>query len=216
MPDTDKGRSECDRHVVGRRELLRGAVAASIAAGAVGATTSARAVIWEEGEEQCRASTKEKSPSYDIDDALLADFMRVSRTLTGVPLSSPADLRLGREYLERYARLDVPGIDLRKLITGHGESAEAIMKNTDLRPAAEQLIYLWYLSAFLLPTVKPGEEQATPPPDWIYGTTEQYEHGLLWTAIGAHAPMMPMRGSKENYWAEPGRLPYKANGGKGT
>jgi len=186
----------------GRRDLLRGAAVAGIATvGALVQTGPSRAVIWEEGEEQCRASAAEKDPDYDIDDALLADFMAVSRTLTGMPLSSVSDVRLGREYLERFARIDVPGIDLRKLIAAHGDSAEALMKNTTVRPAAEQLIYLWYLSAFLLQT-KTG-------PDWIYGTTEQYERGLLWTTIGAHAPMMPMRGSEPNYWANEGHLPYK-------
>jgi hypothetical protein len=198
-----------ERVAIGRRDLLRGAAAAGIATvGAIVQTTPSGAVIWEEGEEQCRASVAEKDPGYDIDDALLGDFMDVSRTLTGMPLSSVSDLRIGREYLERFARIDVPGIDLRKLIAAHADSAETLMKNTAVRPAAEQLIYLWYLSAFLLPT-KTG-------PAWIYGTTEQYERGLLWTAIGAHAPMMPMRGSEPRYWANEGHLPFKGTAPKKT
>ena len=193
---------DSERVALVRRDLLRAAAAAGIAAvGAIAQTTPSGAVIWEEGGEQCRASATEKEPDFDIDDALLADFMKVSRTLTGMPLSSVSDLRLGREYLERFARIDVPGIDLRRLIAAHADSAEALMKNAAVRPAAEQLIYLWYLSGFLLPT-KTG-------PAWVYDTIEQYERGLLWTVIGAHAPMMPMRGSEPSYWANEGHLPFK-------
>ncbi len=212
MAKADQERPADREHLtLGRRDLLRGAAAAGIATvGAIVQTTPVGAEIWEEGEEQCHASAKEKNPDYDIDDALLASFMDVSRTLTGMPLSSVSDLRLGREYLERYARIDMPGIDLRKLIDVHQDSAEALMNNPAVRSAAVQLIYLWYLSAFFLPTT------ADPKPVWIYGTTEQYERGLLWTAIGAHAPMMPMRGSKRNYWADEGNPPYKPNGHKKT
>lgn len=198
----DQGNAPIDQDKVslGRRNLLRGGVAASLAVvGNALRTSPVQANIWEEGEVQCHASAAEKDPGYDLDDALLADFMAVSRTLTGMPLTALADLRLGREYLERFARIDVAGIDARKLIAAHASSAEAIMGNGEVRPAAEQLIYLWYLSAFFLPTAA--------GPAWVYGTTEQYERGLLWKIIGAHAPMVPMRDADPNYWAEPGHLP---------
>jgi D-sorbitol dehydrogenase-like protein len=204
------GRNDLDR-----RHLLRaGAIAGIAAVSTVAQTTRSSAVIWEEGELQCRAWPVETT-GPEITDALLADFMDVSRVLTGVPLSSVADLRLGREYLERYARVATLGEALPKLVaayrdvTGGAKPADpdavaaALMNNDAVRPAAQQLIYLWYLSAFFLPPkpdpAKPGD---VPKPAWIYGTTDQYERALLWSAIGAHAPMMPMRGAGENYWAQ--------------
>jgi hypothetical protein len=125
--------------------------------------------------------------------------MKVSRTLTGMPLSSSSDLRLGREYLERFTRIAVPTIEPRKLISARDQTADAIMNDKEIRPAAEQLIYLWYLSALFL--------DAGTGPAWIFGTADQYEHGILWKVIGAHAPMMPMRPSRPNYWATQAQLP---------
>ncbi|KRQ00991.1 hypothetical protein AOQ71_39040 [Bradyrhizobium manausense] len=156
-----------------------------------------QANIWEEGEAQCHVSAPEQALGDDLDD-LLADFMKVSRTLTGMPLASLHESRLGREYLVRFAKLNVPAIDVRKLIAANADTADAIMNNKDIRAAAEQLIYLWYLSAFFLNT--------TVGPAWVYGTTDQYEQGIIWKVIGAHAPMMPMKPFQPNYWAKAPRL----------
>ena len=68
-----------------------------------------------------------------------------------------------------------------------------------MRPAAEQLIYLWYLSAFYLPL---GGDPAKRL--WVYGTTEQYESALLWIDIHAHAPMT--RAGKPGDWARAPRV----------
>src|SRR5262245_23657448 len=172
---------------VDRRSLLQGVAAAGITvAGSAFLASPVQANIWEEGEAQCHVAAPEKNPTYDLDDALLADFMKVSRTLTGMPLASVSDIRLGREYLERFSRVDVPGIDLRKLIAARDQTADAIMNDKDIRPAAEQLIYLWYLSAFFFLNTSVG-------PAWVYGTADQYEQGILWKVIGAHAPMTPMK-----------------------
>src|SRR5262249_36842674 len=128
----------------------------------------------------------------NIDDALLTGFMQVSSTLTGMPLNTEADRRLGRQYLERYARVDELADLLPTLVEAHKkareqsstDAADALMNNKDVRPAAEQLIYLWYLSAFYLPE---GGEPAKRL--WVYGTTEQFERALLWKVVHAHAPM---------------------------
>lgn len=188
-----------------RRKMLRFTAAASLAAaGTVLYAGPGYAIIWEEGELQCRAIPPEKDPDYDIDDQLLSQFMKVSETLTGVPLTSKINRRLGRQYLERFSRISVPDILIRDLIAASDQPAAAIMSNSALRKTAEQLIYLWYLSAFFLTT--------DAGPVWIYGTAYQYERALLWTIIGAHAPMMPMPGvsplpSTRGYWAAPGQLP---------
>ncbi len=200
--------------VVGRRDLLRGAAAAGIAGvGVLMPATAVRAEIWEEGEEQCRAHVKERALGDNIDDALLMGFMQVSSTLTGMPLNSEADRRLGRQYLERYARVDELADLLPKLVEAHKKgreqpntnAAEALMNDRAVRPAAEQLIYLWYLSAFYLPLLDP----AVPPPAkdprlWVYGTTEQFERALLWKVVHAHAPMVQPSGrpgDKPQVWA---------------
>jgi hypothetical protein len=184
---------------VDRRNLLQGvAITGIVVAGSAFLAPAAQANIWEEGEAQCHVAAPEKDPGYDLDDAQLADFMKVSRTLTGMPLASLRDIRLGREYLVRFAKLNVPEIDVRKLIAARDQTADAIMNNKEIRAAAEQLIYLWYLSAFFLNT--------SVGPAWVYGTADQYEQGILWKVIGAHAPMMPMKPFHRDYWAKAPRL----------
>ncbi len=198
-----KGLAKREWIALSRRELLRGATAAGIvAAGAIATTASAE--IWEEGEEQCRAQVPERDPTYDVDNELLVRFMEVSRSLTGMALASVSDLRLGRQYLERYVRIAELSDLLPELIKAHrnlastvkaGDAvADALMKNDAVRPAAEQLIYLWYVSAFYLPLAGDPAKRL-----WIYGTTEQYERALLWSAVRAHAPMA--RAGRPGDWA---------------
>src|SRR5262249_23691569 len=80
---------------VDRRALLRG-VAGAAATSVVTPVGRAKAEIWEEGDIQCRPTVHDKTPDYDINDALLVDFMTVSETLTGV---KPLDRRLAVQYL---------------------------------------------------------------------------------------------------------------------
>jgi hypothetical protein len=195
------------RPTIDRRNLLRGAAVASAAAtAAIMPLRPAKAEIWEEGDIQCRPVVQEKAPDYDITDALLIDFMKLSETLTGV---KPLDRRLGVQYLERYARnpdltallpqlikayRDIAGAtpppaDLNKIIQ------EKIMRDKSVRPAAEQLIYLWYVSAFFLPV-----DHAAASRNWLYGSPEQYEQQLLWSVVHGHPPMT--RGGPTGYWAK--------------
>src|SRR5262249_29145655 len=100
--DTQDSPNTSRRPAIDRRGLLRGVAAAGTAAtGSVVALMPARAEIWEEGDIQCRPLVQETAPAYDIDDALLMDFMKLSETLTGV---KPLDRRFGVQYLQRYAR----------------------------------------------------------------------------------------------------------------
>ena len=196
---------------VDRRALLRGVVLAGAAAtGAAAPLVSPKADIWEEGDIQCRPTVHDKTPDYDINDALLADFMNVSETLTGV---KPLDRRLGVQYLERFARnADLTAL-LPQLIKSYRDVAasstsqddlikavqQKIMQDKMVGPAAEQLIYLWYVSAFFLPI-----DHAATSRSWIYGSPEQYEQSLLWSVVHAHAPMI--RGGPTGHWARAPRL----------
>jgi len=196
---------------VDRRALLRGAALAGAAAtGVVAPLVRAKADIWEEGDTQCRPTVHDKTPDYDINDALLADFMNVSETLTGV---KPLDRRLGVQYLERYARnADLTAL-LPQLIKGYRDVAasattqddlikavqQKIMQDKTVGPAAEQLIYLWYVSAFFLPI-----DHTAAGREWRYGSPEQYEQSLLWSVVHAHAPMT--RGGPTGHWARAPRL----------
>src|SRR5262249_50954889 len=100
--DTQDSPNTSRRSAIDRRDLLRGVAAAGTAAtGSVAALVPAKAEIWEEGDIQCRPLVQETAPAYDIDDALLMDFMKLSEALTGV---KPLDRRLGVQYLQRYAR----------------------------------------------------------------------------------------------------------------
>src|SRR6266567_7979251 len=63
--------------------VLRGvALAGAAATGFVAPLVPAKADIFEEGDLQCRPTVHDKTPDYDINDALLSDFMNVSETLT--------------------------------------------------------------------------------------------------------------------------------------
>ena len=194
---------------VDRRALLHGvALAGAAATGVVVPLVQAKADIWEEGDIQCRPTVHDKTPDYDINDTLLADFMNVSETLTGV---KPLDRRLGVQYLERYARHPDLTALLPQLIKSYRDVASSsqddlikavqqkIMQDKTVGPAAEQLIYLWYVSAFFLPI-----DHAATSRSWIYGLPEQYEQSLLWSVVHAHAPMI--RGGPTGHWARAPRL----------
>jgi hypothetical protein len=186
-----------------RRALLRGVVGAGTL---VPLGRRSEAEIWEEGDIQCRPIVQEKEPAYEINDALLVDFMNLSELLTGV---KPLDTRLGVQYLERYARNPDLTVLLPQLIKAYRDIAsqsdlpkaiqENIMHDSTVGPAAEQLIYLWYVSAFFLPI-----DHTAASRNWLYGSPEQYQKSLLWTVVHAHAPMM--EGGPPGYWAAAPRI----------
>jgi hypothetical protein len=195
------------RPAIDRRDLLRGAAVATAAAtAAIMPLGAAKAEIWEEGDIQCRPVVQEKAPDYDITDALLLDFMKVSEALTGI---KSLDRRLGVQYLERYARNPDLTALLPQLVKAYRDVAAAtpspddldkavqqkIMQDQTVGPAAEQLIYLWYVSAFFLPV-----DHAAASRNWLYGSPEQYEQSLLWSVVRGHAPMT--RGGPTGYWAK--------------
>lgn len=192
------------RPLLDRRALLRSAALAGVAAsGAAGSFHTAQAEIWEEGDEQCQPAITEVVPDYEPEE-LLDDFMSLSERLTGI---EPLDGRIGAQYLHRYARnpeltkLLPPLVNAYRDITRlqAADPVSAIKRNilqqpTALGPAAEQLIYLWYVSAFFLPV-----DHSVKSRIWLYGTVEQYHYALLWSVIDAHAPMT--RGGNPGYWA---------------
>src|SRR5713101_2629425 len=186
--DTQKSSNTPRGPAIDRRGLLRGVAAAGTAVtSSIAPLVPAKAEIWEEGDIQCRPLVQETAPAYDINDALLMDFMKLSETLTGV---KPLDRRLGVQYLERYARNPDLSALLPQLITAYRDIAagspsqddlikavqQKIMQDRTVGPAAEQLIYLWYVSAFFLPI-----DHAVASRNWLYGSPEQYEQSLLWS-----------------------------------
>jgi hypothetical protein len=193
---------------IDRRHLLRGVAVASAASSVISPLAS-KAEIWEEGDVQCRVPVHEKEPDYEINDALLLDFIKVSEVLTGV---KPLDKRLGVQYLERYARHPDLTALLPQLVKAYrdisgGSSSpdeltkavqQKIMQDATVGPAAEQLIYLWYVSAFFLPL-----DHSAASRNWVYGSPEQYEQSLLWPVVRGHPPMT--RGGPPGYWVAPPR-----------
>ena len=193
---------------VNRRTVVQGvAVVGAATLGSVLRIPFADAEIWEEGDIQCRPVIAEVAPDY-INDETFAGFMKVSQALTGI---EGLDTRIGSQYFERYARhpeltkLLPPLIntyrEIGKQSPKPAEQISAIQERiindkTTLGPAAEQLIYLWYISAFFLPA-----QHTAASRNWIYGTVEQYENSLLWKVINAHPPMT--RGGSPGYWAYP-------------
>jgi len=209
--DTQGSPNTSPQPAIDRRGLLRGVAAAGTAAtsGVVGLVPT-KAEIWEEGDIQCRPLVQETAPAYDIDEAMLTDFMKLSETLTGV---KTLDRRLGVQYLQRYARNPDLSALLPQLIKAYREVVasnppqddlikeiqQKIVRDATVGPAAEQLIYLWYVSAFFLPV-----DHGAASRNWLYGSPEQYEQSLLWPLVHAHAPMT--RGGDYGYWERPPKV----------
>jgi len=190
--------------IIHRREFLKAGAALTGIVVAGAASAQAPIQVWEEGDVQCRVAVASVTPQYTLDEALLINFISLSQALTGV---RPLSRHLATRYLERYAshpRLSTLLPQLISALTALPNSGSdpseadidhALMQNSTLRPATEQLIFLWYFSAFFLP---PNEN--APNSIWIYGTPEEYEQGLVWSVIRAHAPMT--RGGPYGYWAD--------------
>jgi len=223
MSDAAKEKNQADPSstmsaaALARRRFLAQASAFSLTAMAWPRLAPAVTEVWEEGDLQCQPPVTPVIPSYDIGDpALLRTFIQLSETLTGV---RPLDEHIGRGYLERFSRHPQLTALLPRLIQAYRTIApggappadsrveQTIMNSADLRPGAEQIIFVWYLSAFYLPPAAPAASAmnpVTPVPGklvWIYGSPEEYAAALIWPLIQAHAPMTP--GGPPGYWADP-------------
>ncbi len=136
----------------------------------------------------------------------LDEFVALSEALTGI---APLDQKLAQQYLQRCTDNPVVGPILPNLINtfndigakGSGAAGikAQIMNDPTLVLAAEQIIYLWYVSAFYLADL-PGAGN----PKWQYSQEhpEQYDGALMWRVIGAHPPMTAP-GKKFGYWGDP-------------
>jgi len=205
---------------ISKRRFLAELAAASAAAILWPSGAHAVMELWESGDPLCVVPypTLDKPDGYDLDLAYLETFIALSGALTGVAL---LDRHLANQYLERYAthpqlskNLDILVKAYRSMSGGktpsEGDIKQNILASSDgaVRSGAKQLIYLWYTSAFFIP-LDPGSDPNRPPLQddpadtrkraWVYGTPEQYERGLMWKVISAHAPMTP--GGPRHYWA---------------
>ncbi len=204
-----------------RRQLLRFATLTGLSAAAVGQPGSAFAEIYEQGDEQCQVAQPAVKP-VDLSENVLSDFITVSQALTGAP-EVPRKRRLAGEYLDRFAQLwdptktgsPNPGY-FPKLLALHERyknladappdaKAAQLIDDPNFTDAAQQVIYLWYVSAFY---IEPPDNSVGATPGtfkagktWIYGTADQYRQSLLWPLLRAHAPAMPQQGGGPGYWA---------------
>jgi len=206
-----------------RRQLLGFASATGLAVAAVGQPRFAAAEILEQGDEQCQVA-QPAVQSVDLSDDMLADFVAVSQALTGEKV---LPRRLAAEYLDRFAKLwdssktDIPNPGyfpkLKALNDKYkglpnpspDDRAAQLVSDAVVGDAAQQVIYLWYVSAFFIEPpdnsigAKPGTFKAGKT--WIYGTQDQYRQGLLWRVLRTHAPAMPQPGGGYGYWAYPAK-----------
>jgi hypothetical protein len=212
-----------------RRQLLRFAGVTGLTAAAIAQPRFAAAEIYEQGDEQCRVAEPAVKP-VDLSENVLADFIAVSQALTGAP-EVPRKRRLAGEYLERFAQLwdptktDIPNPGyFPKLLALHDRykslpdappdaKAAQLISDPNFTDAAQQVIYLWYVSAFFIepPDNSIGAKPGTfkPGKTWIYGTADQYRQSLLWPLLRAHPPAMPQQGGGPGYWATAAK-PFEA------
>jgi hypothetical protein len=207
--------------VISKRRFLGQLAAASTAAILWPSGANAVMELWEAGDPLCVVPypALDKPDGYELDLAYLETFIAVSGALTGV---APLERHLANQYMERYATHPQLSKNLDILVKAYrsfyankkptdSDIKQDIMMSSDgaVRAGAKQLIYLWYTSAFFIP-LDPGTDTSRPPLKddpadtrkraWVYGTPEQYERGLMWKVISAHAPMTP--GGPRHYWAQ--------------
>jgi hypothetical protein len=212
--------SQFSEETISKRRFLSQLAAAGAAAILWPSGANAVMELWESGDPLCVVPypTLDKPDGYELDLAYLETFIAMSGALTGV---APLDRHLANQYMERYAlhpqlskNLDILVKAYRGIATDkkpdEGDIKKSIMMSADgaVRAGAKQLIYVWYTSAFFIP-LDPGSDPNRPPLQddpadtrkraWVYGTPEQYERGLIWKVISAHAPMTP--GGPRHYWA---------------
>jgi hypothetical protein len=211
---------EFSQETISKRRFLSHLAAASAAAILWPSGANAVMELWESGDPLCVVPypTLDKPDGYELDLAYLKTFIAISGALTGV---APLDRHLANQYIERYAthpqlskNLDILVKAYRSIYAdkkpSESDIKQDIIMSSDgaVRAGAKQLIYLWYTSAFFIP-LDPGTDPSRPPLKddpadtrkraWVYGTPEQYERGLMWKVISAHAPMTP--GGPYHYWA---------------
>jgi len=183
----------------GRRRFFRDVVALS-GASLVLPNASASQDYSEEGDPKCRADFKPTPPAYPLTGQLLTDFIALSEAITGF---STLDRSLAADYLRRFASHPRTSLVLPAMIRAFQDIAPhqqpisdhvlraKLLKDDALKFGTQQLVYLWYLSALAIPNEK-GELV------WIYDEVEQFENGLLWKSVHAHAPMVT--GGPHKYW----------------
>ena len=136
----------------------------------------------------------------------LSDFIGLSSHLTGEP---KLNLSLAADYLQiltshpEFAAKILPLASEYRQILHESDIEDAIdkriMKNPNLRPAAEQIIFLWYLGALYVSN--PLDPTNASNGVWQFPAPEHYGHGLVWSALGTHAPMT--YGGVYGYWKHP-------------
>jgi hypothetical protein len=205
-----------------RREFLRHLAATGVAVMLWPGSADATTEVWEEGDPMCAVLNPplDKPNGYELDQAFLDSFVELSEALTGVV---PLERHLANHYMERYALNRQLTTNLNLMIQAYrnlstkprpseADVKQQIVLSQDpkVRAGAQQLIYLWYISAFYIPIPDANPTAPLPAPladdpqdarkrVWIYGTPEQYRRALLWSVISAHAPMT--RGGPPGYWA---------------
>jgi hypothetical protein len=201
----DKRASGTAGVLVPRRAVLRGGAALGML-GIIARRDPAGAqtgIPFEGQEPACRANFQPVPFQYEELERVEEDFIRLSKAITGV---DSLDSNLARQYLERFASHPQLATKLMPLIAAFrdvappsGPADDAVIsalltKHPDAKEPAQQLIYIWYVSAFFLP------DPQTKASVWVYGPPEHYERALLWQLIRAHPPMT--RGGPYGYWAD--------------
>lgn len=207
--DRDHRQSEVGAVPIPRRTVLRGGAVLGML-GIIGRSENGLAQMgtpFEGQEPACRANFQPVPFNYEDLERIEPDFLRLSEGITGV---ESLNKNLARQYLERFASNPQLAGKLMPLISAFqdvapktgpaddGVISAMLTKHPDAKEPAQQLIYLWYVSAFFLPDDK------TKAQVWVYGPPEHYEQALLWRVIHAHAPMT--RGGPYGYWADAASL----------
>jgi hypothetical protein len=128
------------------------------------------------------------------------EFIKLSQVLTGLD-DIERDIALADEYLDRcmdYTDVNGQLKQLADVVSSLRGSSDAViaekLKAAGLYPAAEQIIYLWYVGGFFRLDPK-GQARF-----WDYGPPQHYFRGKMWNVVGVHPPMTARN---RVYWSSP-------------
>jgi len=159
----------------------------------------------------CAGATRNVNPSSPKPSPDLTAFVALSKALTGV---SSLDDSLASDYLDLLTTHPDFATGTQRLlgtflqiISEHGDTNSLIqtriIESDELRPAAQQVIYLWYAGGLYLKN--PLDPTNDKKGVWKYDSPKHYERALMWTLLSTHAPMT--YGGKYGHWSTP---PHKA------
>ena len=134
-------------------------------------------------------------------DAPLERFVELSAALTGFRASDLWGTGQARAHLDLVLSVCGEGLGAR-LLAAHPDHIGAVLADPDLGPLARNVTVLWYLGQWdQMPRAWRDRHGASPADVAHVASAGAFRAGLVWPAIGTHAPSAGAPGFGS--WATP-------------